>query len=192
MTNHFRFFFAIALCLAVTSCGGGDDEASNNKTTVSSAFDTLQSLLLPKAPEGAITITEARKKPTPGTQVIVSGKVMGNDNPIIQSRALLTLGDPTRLDSCDLIPGDECPTPWDVCCADPDIVRASIATIQVIDENGKPVKAGLRGLGGLQELSKLIVIGEVANGSNANNFLVNATGFHVIASKAAGSNTTKK
>ena len=58
MTNNFRFFFAIALCLAVTSCGGGDDEASNNQTTVSSAFDTLQSLLLPKAPEGAMTITE--------------------------------------------------------------------------------------------------------------------------------------
>ena len=192
MTNHFRFFFAIALCLAVTSCGGGDDEASNNQTTDSSALDTLQSLLLPEAPEGAITITEARKRPTPGTKVIVSGKVMGNDNPIIQSRALLTLGDPTRLDSCDLIPGDECPTPWDVCCADPDVVRASIATIQVIDENGKPVKAGLRGIGGLQELSKLIVIGEVADGSNANNFLVNATGIHVIASKSAGSNTTKK
>lgn len=192
MTNHFRFFFAIALCLAVTSCGGGDDEASNNQTTASSALDTLQSLLLPEAPEGAITITEARKRPTPGTKVIVSGKVMGNDNPIIQSRALLTLGDPTRLDSCDLIPGDECPTPWDVCCADPDVVRASIATIQVIDENGKPVKAGLRGIGGLQELSKLIVIGEVADGSNANNFLVNATGIHVIASKSAGSNTTKK
>ena len=192
MTNHFRFFFAIALCLAVTSCGGGDDEASNNQTTDSSALDTLQSLVLPEAPEGAITITEARKRPTPGTKVIVSGKVMGNDNPIIQSRALLTLGDPTRLDSCDLIPGDECPTPWDVCCADPDVVRASIATIQVIDENGKPVKAGLRGIGGLQELSKLIVIGEVADGSNANNFLVNATGIHVIASKSAGSNTTKK
>jgi len=192
MTNNFRFFFAIALCLAVTSCGGGDDEASNNQTTVSSAFDTLQSLLLPKAPEGAMTITEARKNPTPGTKVIVSGKVMGNDNPIIQSRALLTLGDPTRLDSCDLKPGDECPTPWDVCCSDPDVVSASIATIQVLDGHGKPVKSGLRGLGGLQELSNLVIVGEVAKGSNANNFLVNATGIHVIASKPAGSNTTKK
>ena len=70
-------------------------------------------------------------------------------------------------------------------------MRASIATIQVIDENGKPVKSGLRGLGGLQELSNLIVVGEVAKESNAENFLVNATGIHVIASKAAGSNTTK-
>ena len=191
MKNYFRLLFTITLCLAVTSCGGRDDEASNNENTASSAFDALQALLLPKAPEGPLTITEARKKPTPGTKIIVSGKVMGNRNPIIQSRALLTLGDPDRLDSCDLIPGDDCPTPWDVCCSDPDVVRASIATIQVIDENGKPVKSGLRGLGGLQELSNLIVVGEVAKESNAENFLVNATGIHVIASKAAGSNTTK-
>lgn len=192
MINHFRNLFTIALCFAVTSCGGGDDGESSNQGPVSSASDALASVLLLKAPEGAITITEARKKPTPGTKVTVSGKVMGNDNPIIQSRALLTLGDPTRIDSCDLKPGDECPTPWDVCCADPDVVRASIATIQVLDEHGKPVKAGLRGIGGLQELSNLIVVGEVAQGSNADNFLVNATGIHVIASKAAGSNTTKK
>ena len=192
MINHFRTLFTIALCFAVTSCGGGDDGEASNQGPVSSASDALASLLLLKAPEGAITITEARKKPTPGTKVTVSGKVMGNDNPIIQSRALLTLGDPTRIDSCDLKPGDECPTPWDVCCADPDVVRASIATIQVLDEHGKPVKAGLRGVGGLQELSNLIVVGEVAQGSSADNFLVNATGIHVIASKAAGSNTTKK
>ena len=99
---------------------------------------------------------------------------------------------PTMLESCDLKPGDENPTPWNVCCADPDLVRASIATIQVLDEHGKPVKAGLRGVGGLQELSNLIVVGEVAEGSNADNFLVNATGIHVAAATAAGITTTKK
>jgi len=175
----------------LTSCGGKDKQPENTTVPDSASSRALDSILLSEAPEGAITITEARKRPTPGTKVIVSGKVMGNDNPIIQSRALLTLGDPTRLDSCDLIPGDECQTPWDVCCADPDVVRASIATIQVIDENGKPVKAGLRGIGGLQELSKLIVIGEVADGSNENNFLVNATGIHVATAQAAGNNSAK-
>ena len=192
MINHFRTLFTIALCFAVTSCGGGDDGESSNQGPVSSASDALASLLLLKAPEGAITITEARKKPTPGTRVTISGKVMGNDNPIVQSRALLTLGDPTMLESCDLKPGDENPTPWNVCCADPDLVRASIATIQVLDEHGKPVKAGLRGVGGLQELSNLIVVGEVAEGSNADNFLVNATGIHVAAATTAGITTTKK
>ena len=117
---------------------------------------------------------------------------MGNDNPIIQSRALLTLGDPTKITSCDLKPEDECKTPWDVCCEDPDIVSANIATIQVLDKKGMPVKSGLRGLGGLQELSTLIVVGEVAEGSNQNNFLVNATGIHVAIAQVARRNATKQ
>ena len=45
----------------------------------------------------------------------------------------------------------------------------------VLDDQGKPRKAGLRGLGGLKELSSLIVVGEVAEGSNQNNFLVSYT-----------------
>jgi hypothetical protein len=178
MIIHPKILCCLGLCLAVTGCGEGDDQA-NNKSPDTSASDTLVSLLLSEAPEGAVSISEARQNPTPGTKIILSGKVMGNDNPIIQSRALLTLGDPTKLVSCDLMPEDECQTPWDVCCADPDVVKASIATIQVLGESGKPLKAGLRGLGGLQELSNLIVVGEVAEGSNENNFLVNATGIHV-------------
>ena len=39
--------------------------------------------------------------------------------------------------------------------------------------------AGLRGLGGLRELSSLVVEGEVAKGSTEKNFIVNATGIHV-------------
>ncbi|HBM77119.1 MAG TPA: hypothetical protein DD438_03325 [Verrucomicrobiales bacterium] len=191
MTIHPRILYSIALCLVVTGCGGGDERA-NHTSLDTSASDMLASILLPKAPEGAVSISEARQNPAPGTRIILSGKVMGNDNPIIQSRALLTLGDPTRLDSCDLIPGDECPTPWDVCCADPDVVRASIATIQIIDENGKPVKAGLRGVGGLRELSYLIVVGEVAEGSNENNFLVNATGIHVAMAQTGGGSIPKQ
>ena len=104
---------------------------------------------------------------------------MGNSSPLIKSRALLTLGDPARMRSCDLIPGDECPTPWDVCCGDPDVIAASIATVQLVDTAGRPLKSGLRGLGGLRELSSLVVVGEVAEGSSEKNFLVNATGIHV-------------
>ena len=139
----------------------------------------LASFLLDQAPEDAVGVREARKNPTPGTKVVLSGKIMGNPNPLIKSRALLTLGDPTQIRSCDLIPGDECETPWDVCCADPDIVAASIATIQILDPGGRPLKSGLRGLGGLRELSSLVVEGEVAKGSTEKNFIVNATGIHV-------------
>ncbi len=186
-----RFLLITALCLGLISCGSRDDQAEDKKSPEPSDSHALTTVLLTEAPEESISITEARQNPVPGTRVILSGKVMGNDNPIIKSRALLTLGDPARITSCDLIPGDECTTPWDVCCADPDVVTASVATIQVLDGQGKPLKSGLRGLGGLQELSSLIVVGEVAEGSNEKNFLVNATGIHVAMAQAAGTIETQ-
>lgn len=182
----------IPLSLALMSCDSTNSDAGKDKGPDDSAPHALSAVLLTEPPEGAVTITQARQNPTPGTRVILSGKVMGNESPIIKSRALLTLGDPTKLTSCDLVPADPCETPWDVCCDDPDLVTASIATIQVLDDQGKPLKAGLRGLGGLKELSSLIVVGEVAEGSNQNNFLVNATGIHVAMAKATTENAAKQ
>ena len=97
-----------------------------------------------------------------------------------------------RLIEGDLIPEDECPTPWDVCCDDPDVITASIATIQVVDDEGRPLKSGLRGVGGMKELSSLVVKGVVAKGSNEKNFLVNATGIHVAMAEPTKENPAKK
>ncbi len=182
----------IPLSLALMSCDSTNRDAGKDQGPDDSAPHALSAVLLTEPPEGAVTITQARQNPAPGTRVILSGKVMGNESPIIKSRALLTLGDPTKLTSCDLVPDDPCETPWDVCCDDPDLVTASIATIQVLDDQGKPRKAGLRGLGGLKELSSLIVVGEVAEGSNQNNFLVNATGIHVAMAEATRENEAKQ
>ena len=191
MTTNSRILFGITFCLALFSCDSENAQVEDKKYPDSPESHALSRILLTEAPEEPVSITEARQKPIPGTRVVLSGKIMGNPKPIIQSRALLTLGDPDRITSCDLIPGDECTTPWDVCCADPDVVTASVATIQVLDEKGRPLKAGLRGLGGLKELSSLIVVGEVAEGSNENNYLVNATGIHVAMAPTAGTTETK-
>lgn len=164
--------------LSLSSCQK-DGQNESGGGNAGSAPHTLLPFLLEQAPKDAVGITEARKNPTPGTKVVLSGKVMGSSNPLIKSRAALTLGDPVRLRSCDLIPDDDCPTPWDVCCSDPDLVKASIATVQILDADGNLLKSGLRGLGGLRELSSLVVEGEVAENSSEKNFIVNATGIHV-------------
>ena len=62
---------------------------------------------------------------------------------------------------------------------DGDVIKASIVTVQAVDEAGKPLKAGFRGLGGMKELSSLVITGEVAKGSTESNMLVNATGIFV-------------
>lgn len=164
--------------VALTSCG---DRNSAEDTNAPDKDSALSAVFLQDAPTGATSISEARKDPTPGRTVTISGEIMGAMDPIVEGRALVVIGDPTTLTPCNRNPGDTCETPWDVCCDDPEVIKASIATIQVVDADGRPLKEGLRGLEGLKELSYLTVTGTVAEGSNADNFLVNATGIHVAA-----------
>ena len=104
---------------------------------------------------------------------------MGSKSPFVAGRAMVILGDPDKLTSCDIKHGDRCLTPWDVCCDDHDDIKNFTATIQIVAQDGKLVKAGLKGLKGIQELSQLIITGTVADGSNADNLLINATGIYV-------------
>ena len=181
----------VLAAFALSSCGKEKTTTDTNDDSANSSSSALSSILLDTAPTGAVSITEARKNPEPGTEVVIAGKVMGKLDPFVKGHALVVLGDPAKITSCDLIPGDECPTPWDVCCDDPDVITASIATIQVVDDRGTPVKEGLKGLGGMKELSSLVVKGTVAEGSNANNFLLNATGIHVAMAEPTKENPAK-
>ena len=97
----------------------------------------------------------------------------------VEYRGMVMLGDPTKMTPCNRIPGDECPTPWDVCCDDPAVIKKSISTVQFLDENGKVIKTGLKGYQGIKELSFLTVKGTIAEQSNPENLLINASAFHV-------------
>jgi hypothetical protein len=166
----------MAAAIAVISCDGGRDPAGD---PTGSTSGKLEAILLDTAPPDAVSIVEARKAPVVGEMVAVTGKIMGREEPFVEGRAMVLLGDPATLVSCDLRPGDDCPTPWDNCCDDPDIIKNSIATIQVVTEDGGLLKEGLRGLGGIKELSSLVVTGTVAEGSGPENLVINATGIHV-------------
>lgn len=139
----------------------------------------LDTYSLTSAPKNAQQISEVMKDPTPGKEVVLSGEIMGRMHPFINGRAMVTLADPTKVTPCNRIPGDSCTTPWDVCCDDPEVIKKSIATIQILDGDGKILKAGLKGYKGIRELCFLTVKGVIAEGSNANNLLINATAFHV-------------
>lgn len=139
----------------------------------------LQQFLLAEAPANALSVADAFNDTTPGTEVIVTGEVMGRIEPFIENRAMLVIGDPTQITPCNRNHDDECPTPWDVCCDDPEVIKKSIATIQILDAEGRPLKEGLKGLGGMQELTTLTVVGAIAEGSNEDNLLINASGIHV-------------
>ena len=132
------------------------------------------------APAGEpASISKARTQFKAGDNVLLQGLVMGTMHPFVEGRAVFVLGDEEVLTPCDERPDDGCPTPWDVCCDAPEAKAAGTATIQILGEDGKPLKTGVKGMNGLKELSRVTVEGTVDDRSSPEAFIVNATAIHV-------------
>jgi hypothetical protein len=136
-------------------------------------------LLLADAPAGAkdvaVIVSEARH----GDEVVIRGRVGGHAEPFAADRAVLQLIDP-GIKACSELPGDGCTTPWDVCCEPRDNLLAGSVSIQVVDADGRPLRGGLRGVGGLQPLSTVIVTGRAVRPEGARTITINATGLHIV------------
>jgi hypothetical protein len=170
----------MATAILFTACGGSEEEATpaTDKETAatSSEFDAIISAT---APEGALSVVDARAAAKPGESIVLRGKVGGKMQPISASAAILVLADEKAITSCDQMPDDPCKTPWDYCCEVPSKIAASTATIQVKGEDGKLLRSTLRGVGELKELSHLVISGTVDAASTAEALIVNAETIHV-------------
>ncbi|RBP47761.1 hypothetical protein DES53_101560 [Roseimicrobium gellanilyticum] len=149
--------------------------------TLTHAADTAlpSSLLADKAPAEAVSVKKARESAKPGEAIVLRGKVGGRKIALVPKAAIAVLADEKSITSCNDMPGDSCAFPWDYCCETPEKIAASTATIQVRDEKGKVVKAPLRGLGDLKELSVVVISGTVDTASTKDNLIVNATSIFV-------------
>lgn len=155
-------------------------ETADNATTPPPPEEVkvLDSRYLEAAPENAKQVSAVFTNPTPGTEVTVSGEIMGRKEPFVDGRAMFVLGDPTKMTPCNRIHGDGCKTPWDACCDSNATKKNAIATIQFVDENNDVIDFGLKGYRGIKEQTFITVTGTIAEGSNEENLLINATGFH--------------
>ncbi len=160
-----------AASLALTACNKESAETSASVT----ADPQIEAVFLDTAPAGAINILEARKNIEPGATITVSGRIAGAMEPFSKDYATLVLSDEALM-TCEKNPGDGCSTPWDACCVAPEKIAASRITVQIVGEDGRPVAQSLKQVRGLKELDALIVTGTIAEGSSAENVIVNATG----------------
>ena len=133
-------------------------------------------LILDKSPDGAQDVIALQKSAKAGDTVTLRGRVGGNEKPLADNRAIVTVVDPT-VTTCERMPGDACATPWDACC-DPDAAAKS-ATIQVVGADGRPLKAPLTGVGGIAPLKELIVTGKVRTPADSGALVVDATGIYI-------------
>jgi hypothetical protein len=176
--------FTLLLTLPwITGCG-----SQQNTPSTSGAADatpatstTLQQTFVSTAPEGeAQPIPLARTTAKPGESIVLEGKIMGVMHPFVEGRAVFVLGDDATISSCDENPEDGCETPWDACCDPDEVLKAGVATIQVLDVEGKVLKEDIKGVNGLKELSKVRIAGTLAEQSNADAMIVNATAIYLL------------
>jgi hypothetical protein len=115
-------------------------------------------LLVTTAPTGAVDVVAAKKSAKDGDTVVVKGRVGGQKEPLAANRAIMTIAD-LSLPTCDKTPMDTCATPWDYCCAPTAEIAAHSVSVQVFGADGRPVRVGLTGVGGIAPLKEVVVAG---------------------------------
>jgi hypothetical protein len=172
-----------AIATFAIGCGSSEKQQTTAPAKPAAAeappVELPESLLAKDALPDAVGVVAARKAVEPGKEIVITGFVGGREEPFVDGRAIFTLGDSKALTQCDAKPGDGCKTPWDACCDEPEKIKASIASIQVVDGDGLVLKRKLEGFGGIAPGSTVSVKGKIAPGSTSDALIVNAEQFHV-------------
>ncbi|MBB5349980.1 putative lipoprotein YajG [Haloferula luteola] len=172
-------FAASALLFA--ACQKNDPTASPGVTkTDSSPSPALSAILDASVTGDAVPIHILRETAQPGDTVTVRGRVMGNASPFVEGRAAFIIGDPEVLTACSDNEGDECETPWDNCCDTPEDKKRGTATVQIVGADGRVLKEGVEGVGGVGKLVTLTVSGTVAEGSSPELLVIDARAIDVV------------
>jgi hypothetical protein len=164
--------------VGVVACDQSDERASSAQTTdVPAASAALPAdLVLPAPPAAAPSdVATVRDSVKAGDTVVVRGVVGGRVEPISPNRAIFTLLD-SSIETCDKMKDYACDTPWDACCEPADVIAANSLTVQVVDAEGNPLKAGLSGVGNLAPLKQVTVVGTFKPSPDGAAATVNATG----------------
>ncbi|HSP41913.1 MAG TPA: hypothetical protein VLO11_03480, partial [Luteolibacter sp.] len=173
-----------ATVLLLAACKESPQASTPASGEASSADKVVLESVLNATPEGeAKAISEVKASAKPGDEVTVTGRIMGHVKPFVEGRAAFILADPSLITACSDNPGDECGTPWDACCDSPEDKKKAIATIQIVNADGRVLKQGLEGANGLANLATVTVSGQVAAGSAGDLLIVNASAIGVAPSR---------
>ena len=176
-TKSYRSTFAclLAACAIAWAGAGCDDQRAQQSTSTPSAGSEQlpAGLMAAQAPADAKGVVDARKAGD-GEEVVVRGRIAGSAEPFTEGRAQFQLVD-MGVKACSEMPDDKCETPWDLCCEDKKSIAENSVTVQVAGADGRPLKAELKGVNGLKELSEVTVKGKVHKSPDGKAVTVNAT-----------------
>lgn len=145
----------------VTGCSASDstDLATAPKPSAEGARYVLAT-----EPAAAVPVGTARETVQDTEEVTLVGRVGGSADPFVDGLVAFTIVDP-KVPYC---PDEEgCPTPWDYCCKQ-DQVKENVATVKLVDDDGKIVTGDARQLLGIKELATVVVQGKATRDDQGN------------------------
>lgn len=167
-----RLYRAVVLSafLAVAGCSG----PAGNQDRGGAATSEYH---LATEPANAVAVAELVKSAKNEDQVVVVGRIGGNVNPWVEGTAAFLLIDES-LTPCNEREDDACPTPWDYCCDDVDLIKTSTVLVKFVDEEGAGIATDAKTLLNLKELDTVVIRGQ-AKRDEAGNLTVLADGLFV-------------
>lgn len=150
------------LFAGVLGCGQSPVATQTDETEGSRSTSTRY--VAGSEPSGAIPVGEAREETKDEESVTLVGIIGGSSEPFVDGLAAFTIVDP-KVPYC--APDEGCHTPWDYCCQQ-NQVKDNIATIKVVDEQGKPVAQDARTLLDVKELSTVVIEGTAQRDDEGN------------------------
>jgi hypothetical protein len=177
--NRFSIF---AICLAtmmLTLAGCGESPSASTPTAdAPSATKLPESAIAADSPGEATPITTLKASAKPGDKVTLRAVVGGRSEPFVKDRAIMLVVDATLPRSCGVTPDDPCETPWDYCCSAAEQLMPNLATVQIVDADGAPLKVDLNA-GPIKPFDTVVVSGVVGERPDEQTLIVNASSVHI-------------
>ncbi len=140
--------------------------------TESGANGASSKYLLAKEPADAKNIATIAESAKNNDEVVAVGRIGGSETPFVEGQAAFTIVD-LSLVPCNEKDDDSCQTPWDYCC-DTDKLKTHSVAVQMVDDQGKPVKVGAKELLKVKELQTLVIKGKVERAGDTVTILANS------------------
>ena len=154
--HHYKQLSLLAL-LGLIGCGG-PEKTSEVSSEPSPAVAEIESRFTTSPPTDAIAVGELLASTETEGTVSVVGQIGGTVSPFGEGYAVFFLADESLV-FCTEMESDNCPTPWDACCEDPDKVKDNRLLVQFTGDSGEVLPISLNGIKNLEELRRVIVTG---------------------------------
>lgn len=160
--------------LMLSGCSESASEPQAQTPSTESTPETkAYAWVLTNAPEGDVSVTEAKSSAKEGDQIVIRGRIGGRHEPISADSPVFTIVD-LGLEYCGQTTDDKCGTPWDYCCETPSTIASNSATVQVQGEAIDLTGAGLK------PLDEVVLIGTVGPRPDAQILTIRATGVYPV------------